>query len=122
VSVTTKHYSDGELAFSLKLGKHAWWSAFSNMAEIILVFLRQFKESKRDGIPGTMFDVTDPSVELTEEIALEWEAILDKMIYAFELIVLDNDDLPTPDVVECREKAIEDGLLEFAVHFRGLWD
>ena len=115
-------YCDGEMTFKLEVGDHAWWSTFSHMAEVILVFLRQYKAAKRNGVPGTMFDCTDPSVEFTDAMGRKWERTLDKMIKAFELIVLDNNDLPCPAIVEMREQDIEDGLLEFAIHFRSLWD
>jgi hypothetical protein len=49
----------------------------------------------------------------------EWNAQLDKMINAFKLLIKEGDG----DIITTQDlRVIEDGLLEFAGHFRDLWD
>lgn len=50
----------------------------------------------------------------------EWEAILDKMILAFELIANGDDDFTREDYEEINKK-INEGLELFATYFRDLW-
>lgn len=75
------------------------WSLDSTIAKFIEPRLRRFKEIKA-GYPASM----------SEE---EWDATLDKMIYAFECINKDN----TFD----NEEYVNEGLDLFRKHFFKLW-
>lgn len=88
------------------------WSLDLAMAPMILAGLKAFRESDRHGIP-TAFETME-----------EWDAVLDKMIFAFEEII--SDSLPDPStprmMLEEREDRIDEGLRLFGKYYRALWD
>jgi hypothetical protein len=96
------------------LQEKTWWDTRSFLAHVIRDALVQFKNAPRNGYP------VSPTGDYSDEVeGVAWEQSLDKMVLAFQLLVAeDNDGLLDPG----EYSRIEDGLLEFAAHFRDLWD
>ena len=80
------------------------WNLYGTIARFILPRLQCFKEVNF-GYP----------MDMTSE---EWDKILDKMINAFELIILENKAELEDDG---KYKEIDEGLGLFATHFLHLW-
>lgn len=78
------------------------WNLNHTAAEFLLPRLKLFKE-KHHGYP----------MGLSEET---WEAEIDKMILAFDLIIKDNYSYSS------NNEKIDEGLQSFAKYFRNLWD
>lgn len=118
----TRNEDGGKLLSLYGLQENTWWDLRSWLARITLDGLKQFKQAERNGYPVADNVRFLPDVDILvahDANAQAWEGTLDKMIRAFELIVdedenglLHDEDIPV----------IEDGLLEFAAHFRDLWD
>lgn len=120
---------DGQLGAAVQwfaLQQNTWWSLDGWLAAVILAGLKQFREAKRVGFPdpGThpLLKTQVMDVNNDPELApyhAEWNAVLDKMIAAFEILVRESRG----DIITEQELAVaEDGLLEFTSHFRNLWD
>ena len=116
MTIVKHHNPEGRLDFRLELGETAWWNMNSHLAKVILAFLVQFRQAPRHGAPsdGGIGHSQALFPSLDEEA--RWNAQLDKMILAFQLTAEGN--WPTPQ----EQKAIDDGLLEFAANFQYLWD
>ncbi len=82
------------------------WNLYMTIAEFVLPRLRHFKEGD-PGHPGA----------LTQE---EWHAILDDMIFAFDLIVRSDTDF-TLKTTKTSNKRVDKGLRLFAKWFEALW-
>ena len=134
------------------------WSLDYTIAKFIITRLKLFKEQKKHGIPTSIISelypnyyneqlTDDEDFRRTEECYKLWKIKLDKILRAFEYIVIDNSDLDYSDIdlefkenekvdiksdpekdkirkqiIEYREKQIEEGLEIFAKYFRSLWD
>lgn len=83
------------------------WSLDKTLASIILPRLIRLKEVK-NGYPSELQD------------KYEWDAIMDKMIRAFEIID-ESEDYPSGYHKESQVE-VDDGLALFAKYFQGLWD
>lgn len=91
----------------IRIDRHDTWNMAETLAEIILPMLKQLKEFKH-GSPGIMptfretsndtypqitFDFYKDGDDLAWEIGhKQWEEILDKMIWSFEQICIENRD------------------------------
>lgn len=141
----------------VKIDKHDTWNMDSTLATIILPMLLQLKATKH-GVPSEFattggenwssqahFDFYDTDDELFKKAAAEWDAVLDKMIFAFEHIVDDEweDTFSTGEfdsskaigeegwigtyksdrqAVQKVYDQIQEGLELFGKHYRHLWD
>lgn len=91
------------------------WSLDHTIAEFVLPRLVRFKET-RGGYPGCLQEKGDLAVE-------KWDAILDKIIYSMEAIIVEwNSVFPLDsDGKHIDEKKVRQGLSLFAKYFRHLW-
>jgi hypothetical protein len=141
----------------VKIDKHDTWNMDSTLAGIILPMLVQLKATKH-GVPSKFattggenwnsqahFDFYDTDDELFKKAAAEWDAVLDKMIFAFEHIVDEDweEEFRTGEfdsskaigeegwtgTYKCDHQAvqkvydqIQEGLELFGKHYRHLWD
>lgn len=83
------------------------WGTSYSIAKVVLPRLKRFKESKRTGYPYGENDK-------------EWEKKLDKMIWAFELFIEEEEGR-----LKCHEKQnkqMQEGFELFGKHFMSLWD
>ena len=103
------------------------WSLDYTMAHWVLPRLKEYKKQCH-GMPMKLPPVIDQedgeAYYFTHD---EWDAVLDKMILAFELIAYDEiplggcfDDYQAK--YKAREKKIEEGIVLFGLYFRALWN
>lgn len=85
------------------------WSLDLTIAEFVLPRLKRFKEVN-NGYPGNM-------------TAAQWDEILDKMIYAMEMIACDDITYNKADVEEIKDigNRVDEGCRLFGEYFQGLW-
>ena len=141
----------------VKIDKYDTWNMDSTLAKIILPMLVQLKSTKH-GIPGEFattggenwssqahFDFYETNDELFKKAAGEWDAVLDKMIFAFEYILDESwqdacctgEFDTTKDIgqegwagtYKCDytamnkvQEQIQEGLELFGKHYVHLWD
>jgi len=123
------------------------WSLSNTFAEYILPRLKHFRKMKKVGVPSCMFVTSYPTNKYGIELAeIQWNEVLDEMIWTFEYIIdsekfnpipttgslFDSEKQKTPDEMkewdiyfERAEKFNErknKGLQLFAKHFDNLWD
>ena len=126
------YYSIGDMKRAVKFGLQrmfrgyddtAEWGLSSYLTEIILPVLKKYRKSCL-GLPYNK----DTKDFHTEE---EWNARLDRMIVAFDLVLKeDNDDFITipfdnDEFIKQQEKRrvkIDAGLKEFSDYFQNLWN
>lgn len=90
------------------------WTLDYSLAKLISPRLKRFKELKR-GVP--LFDNID--VDKDYDLAeAQWEEIIDKMIAAFDLIIVDDGSLFFD---EEQQKKVEEGLDLFRKYIFNLW-
>jgi hypothetical protein len=113
---------DGDVDITFALGRDCWWSLDSALAPVILAALKQFKAANRLGMPARKDGEADEEHRWLS--ADEWEAMLDKMIAAFEMIVEEDagGGWGTLAETQAREAEIADGLRLFGLYYRSLWD
>ena len=87
------------------------WELDTISAGIISKLLKKFKKNK-DSIPSQIYDKYKDEEKATEE----WNKILDKIIYAFDLAA-HNSEIKT----EKEEKEKKRGMLLFVEYFDSLW-
>lgn len=80
------------------------WNTDNTIARLIVPRLKAFMALDKHGCPGDV-----DSMEA-------WHKIIDKMIYAFELVM--HDSVLTPE----QEKDFEEGFKLFYKYYRYLWD
>lgn len=152
---------DGRCKNFIQIDDWDVWGMDHTLAPIIVPMLKKLKECKQ-GVPGSMpaFHENEeyhygtlPEEEsdaIFQKAVQQWDEIMDKMIWAFEQIIEDDDsqfwtELPVWDmkdhptiegaVVRSRIKGhfdiegwkthnekIQEGLILFGTHFRDLWD
>lgn len=83
------------------------WSLDLTMAKFILPRLKRYKEVN-NGYPGNF----------TEE---SWDAVLDKMIFAMEVVKSDDFCSEGLEEAEAHWTKVHEGLELFGKHFRELW-
>lgn len=123
----------------IRIDAHDTWSMDITLASIIAPMLRQMKERKH-GVPSSLiprdhhtnqyvFDFIDDDVRQDEvsQGARKWEAHLDKMIWAFEMVSTGTwgsasapDDYPGD--YDAFYKEVHDGIKLFAEFYGSLWD
>lgn len=111
------------------------WNMDYTLSFIILPMLKQFRDN-RTGIP-IIFDDNDVpdglkmsdeerdkiiNGEIEEKSILRWEYIMGEMIFAFESIMMDNEDEYVGEEYKRREERIDNGLRLFGKYYRALWD
>jgi hypothetical protein len=77
------------------------WSLYSHIAKYIYPRLKAFKNSKRMGIPAEFGDDTDKGFKEGQK---EWEAVIDKILFAFEYILYDEENLSKKEKQEFEKK------------------
>ena len=87
------------------------WELDTISAGIIAKLLKRFKKNKIS-IPSKIYEKYKDEEKATEE----WDKILDKIIYAFDLAT-HNSEIKT----EKEEKEKKRGILLFAKYFDSLW-
>lgn len=109
------------------------WGLDHTLSMIIPPLLRKLKE-KKHGIPGDMVEHQDDGDYSDEAFAAgeaKWDAIMDKMILAFELVRDEDEWEETLDIKKldayiaesnARRAVVDEGLQLFAKYFRSLWD
>jgi hypothetical protein len=126
----------------VKIDKHDTWNMDTTLACIILPMLIQFKANKM-GVPSEFtvtggegfnpqqhFDFYNTSQEYHDKAGLDWDTVLDKMIFAFEHIADDGwESKYYSDTFSCDHAAlnkvheqIQEGLELFGKYYRNLWD
>lgn len=97
-----------------KITAEECWDLNVTLAKYILPRLQKYKEINQYGYPIGL------------ESLEEWHEIIDKMIYAFDLVVNDNcNSLKSENCIEVitKQKELqEEGLRLFAEYFNSLWD
>lgn len=91
----------------------AYWSLYSYLTNIALPVLRDYRKNKH-GIPSMVMRKGE-SFKKSEE---RWNEILDKMIYAFQVIKEDRSYINPPEV----DKKVQEGLKLFGKYYQTLWD
>jgi hypothetical protein len=67
----------------VKIDRYDTWSMDHTLAPIILPMLKQLRATKH-GIPASFIKDGDDSNDALDKAELEWNAIMDEMIWAFE--------------------------------------
>ncbi len=115
------------------------WNLDHAIVEFVLPKLKLFKEKYGDAtIPGCFFSdyndtqklTTEESKERDVKYSAEWQDKLQSMIEAFELIKREDDHFDidyvdghfSQELFEANEKIINEGLMNFAIYFRALWN
>lgn len=127
------------------------WGLNTHLAELLIPRLKALRNLPPHGFPSSLEGhsiVVSESDEEWEKGYQEWLEILDKMIVAFELFLLDGDDLDyglkkcwideetrewhsetdekvweeTQKILAERQVKIDEGIALFAKHFQNLWD
>lgn len=111
------------------------WNMDYTLSFIILPMLKQLKERRVASTVTTGEDVCEelkPSKEeeerfkfygeVDEKNEARWDYILGEMIFAFESIVLDEDDEYSGEEYKSRQVRINNGLRLFGKYYRSLWD
>lgn len=83
----------------------AYWNLDGYLTKIALPVLKDYREGGQMGYPARLENVE------------EWHTILDKIIYAFELLESDEGYI----LDEEKEKKVDEGLALFGENFRSLW-
>lgn len=164
---TLRRDPDAKQKKEIRIDKHDTWNMAETLADIILPMLKQLKECKH-GSPGIMptfketydsqypqysFDFYKDGDNLAWEIGhKKWEEIMDKMIWSFEQICIENRDdqfhhgnsnlvfVKNPgggsvlqhgpghtatfdrEACDAYYKKIQEGLDLFGKHYMNLWD
>lgn len=102
------------------------WSLYSTIAKFIYPRLKFF----RDNLSGTPIFNYDNGIPI-EEGMKQWEEILDKMLYSFDMIAYKDDTCKYDEIYyklkskkerEKIDKKIQEGLGLFAKWFQSLWN
>lgn len=100
------------------------WAMDYSLSKQILPRLKKFKEI-HCGIPSFLYPhYKDHYTDEEHKIASEkWKELIDKMIRAFELILMENDEYLKYSTFNQKElqKEIDHGLRLFSKHFQNLW-
>jgi hypothetical protein len=112
-----KQHEMGSDAYTFSFDEKVWWNCHHTIACVVLPLLKQFKAAERSGIPQCFFKKEQHDAQEWLHANTAWEATLDSMIAAFQIIADDNVVMSDMD-----ERIVEGGLLEFAAHFMSLWD
>jgi hypothetical protein len=67
----------------VKIDRYDTWSMDHTLALIVLPMLKQLRLEKH-GIPGSFIKAGDDSNNAFDQAELEWNAVMDEMIWAFE--------------------------------------
>lgn len=124
----------------IRIDEYDTWSMDRTLAPIILVMLKQLKESKH-GSPGDMpeFDMVSSSIHWNNQLTFPfyaedddkaWEAghkrfdeIMDKMIWSFEQYSDPSaEDNLRGDEYIAHLKRLQEGFDLFGKYYTGLWD
>lgn len=101
------------------------WSLDVTLAALILPRLICFKDST-SGCPASLIKEDEEGHVIDEDKSNQlWHEILDKMIYAFWIIVSEYDGYSTELNRKEREELVaakKEGLRLFAEYFESLWD
>ena len=101
------------------------WSLDVTLAALILPRLICFKDST-SGCPASLIKEDEEGHVIDEDKSNQlWHEILDKMVYAFWIIVSECDGYSTELNEKEREELIaakKEGLRLFAEYFESLWD
>lgn len=100
--------------------KKDFWSLHTTLATVIHPMLVEFRRRATDenivsGYPANLVADTD----IADEGYQRWLEILDKMIFAFEQILIDDLDIILEKEMDAK---IQEGLDLFAQYFRSLWE
>lgn len=91
----------------------AYWGLYHYIAKIAMPVLKEYRFNGH-GVPGMVCEKDEPMEKSIER----WNGILDKMIYAFDVIIKDENFI---EPVEVQER-VDEGLKLFAKYFQTLWD
>ncbi len=117
--------------FRLKNGfdKGETWSLQYTIAKFIFPRLKYFREMDKIGVPNDLYEKYKDknkkhhdNIEITSK---EWDKLLDKMVYAFERVLIEDDDNHSwqdKAYWEKQQKLKKEGLKLFAEYFENLWD
>lgn len=104
----------------------------STMAIVIVAALKKFKKKNNVGVP--LFNYPEGSYYYCPSVAEEtaardnWNAIVDKMIFAFEELsteqkefdIINKNDYDTQELIDLQNQ-VQEGLDLFAKHYKALW-
>lgn len=116
--ITNQYNDDSDPEITIELNSDDMYSLDCTLAPLLLAAVKQFKEVA-NGCPAKLTGYwNDETIETTiEEGMAAWHAILDDMIYAFEIEVLCGmEDWDTTDY-----ERVERGLAYFGEYYRDLW-
>jgi len=105
----------------IHIDKWDTWSMDHTLAHIIVPMLKQLKATKH-GIPNEFVIEGEP----WEDSEARWDSVLDKMIWAFEQIIRDDDSMfyesSNKEAYTNYNRQIQEGLDFFGKYYRSLWD
>jgi hypothetical protein len=88
----------------------------STLAWVIYPMIVRFKRAKRWGCVDELFDNSTKGDECAK-----WEDVLDKIIYTFESLLIDESTFDI-ELETIKYEEIQEGLDLFSKYFRNLWD
>ena len=91
----------------------AYWGLYNYLTDIALPVLKWYRKNAH-GVPGMVCKDKEPMEKSVER----WNKILDKMIYAFQVIKDDENFIEPKEV----QKKVDEGLKLFAKYYQTLWD
>lgn len=103
--------------------KHDNWNLDFTLAWLIYPRLLRFRRAHTMGVPSEFVICDENGSMLDKESTDAWHEALDKMLYAFEDVLLDTYSVnkSADQYVEHAEK-VQEGLDLFSKYFRSLWD
>lgn len=116
--ITNQYHDDLDPTITIELDGEDMYSLDCTLAPLLLAAVKQFK-TVANGCPASLAGIwNDETIETTiEESMAVWYAILDDMIYAFEIVVqCGAEDWETTDYAR-----VERGLQYFGQYYRDLW-
>ena len=99
----------GKRVKAIYLHENDWWSAYTWMANAILISLNQFLEHEGHGFPGYFHGNGGNEA---------WKDVLVKMQKAFTLLAAEADGVSSEE----EQVVIDEGLALFCKFFQGIWD
>ena len=102
---------------------HDNWNLDFTLAWLIYPRLLRFRRADAMGVPCEFMVLDESGKMLDEESTNAWHEVLDKMLYAFEDILLDtySTNKQFDSYLDHAEK-VQEGLDLFSKYFRNLWD
>lgn len=103
--------------------EHDNWNLDFTLAWLIYPRLLRFRRAHSMGVPSEFVILDENEHMLDKESTDAWHEALDKMLYAFEDILLDTySTKQSADQYAKHAEKVQEGLDLFSKYFRSLWD